>query len=117
MSCKDQYEKLVKKYGCEECSNRGNNGCGTAIFPGYEFYFNDDTTPAYWEQYEWFSCSMEEARKNREKEHYGVKAFELAIEVALGRAPSKGAQESAYGDIVRSAAAVAVALLERWEDA
>lgn len=111
------YESLVERYGCEECVSRGDNGCGTAFFPGYEFYFDDDGTPVQWEQYEWFSCGMAEARENRKKMRYGVKSFELAIEVALGKAPSNSARESAYGDIVRSAAAVAVAALERREDA
>lgn len=111
---KEMHEYLVKKYECNRCEELGNNGCGTALFPGgYEFWFDDNSEPCDYEyHYDQFSQCLKEAKRNqRAKEQYGASAFEIALKVALSKAPSSKAKEDSYGDIVRSAAAVAVAAL------
>lgn len=106
-SIEEFHERLKAFYGCSDCDEYGNNGCGCWRIGCFEFNGDD---------YERFDLKddcghrpdtviAKEIIGEKEK---GVHIFKAAIECALELAPNDEARANAYGDIVRSAAAVAV---------
>ena len=132
---RDAYREYVQTCGCENCVNRGDNGCGIVFFPDRSVFRVPDEEEGV-EGWEWtmpavtqeigFCCTTKEdverfkaedeqhkalAEKKREfKAKTGLAVFELAIETALEKAPNGAVCGEAYGSIVRSAAAIAVSV-------
>lgn len=54
-SVEDFHKRLMEEYGCEGCSELGNNGCGWGYIDGYYFetedYMEEVEHPEYWTCY------------------------------------------------------------------
>lgn len=114
------FHRLQEFYGCKDCDDYGDNGCGCWQIGGYEFndvevdkngdvvagnpekFFDDDWTC-------WTLAMKDYAKELKEQKRKGTLVFVAAIEKALELAPDEQSAKDSYGDIVRSAAAVAVA--------
>lgn len=101
----DFHKRLLEKYGCENCSEYGNNGCGNWEIGGYRF--NDDgVEPINADDWFWQCHRMHDSVCAA-----SMTAFQDALDIAISFAPCKSVAQDCYGDIVRSAAAVAVAAI------
>ena len=114
-SAKERYEDLVAAYGCNTCFERGNNGCGYAYLGVYEFEWGGEhdypvscrPNGAVWK------CLKRLYKEEIERIENRTAYFAEALKTALHFAP-QGCAKECYGDIVRSAAAVAVSNADPW---
>lgn len=114
MSPKDLLEVLQKKYGCSRCDNYGNNGCGCSFIDG--LYFGGDGDDECWidSAGHEFECNYYNQQEHDQMQLHelerqaadGTLVFVAAIKAALKLMPIN-CKPDVYGDIVRSAAAVA----------
>lgn len=104
------HERLKGYFGCATCDLYGENGCGCWRIGGYEFNYGIDDEDPSCEPIACWRCGrlerMKELEELRRSQENGTLVFEAALKVALRHAPN-GVAAQAYGDIVRSAAAVA----------
>lgn len=121
-SVHDFHERLIELHGCRSCSEFGNNGCGSWQLDGIQFFVGGDgDLDESVECINASTCSKAERKAQeiaqaindqRELEAYreqaknGTLVFSAAIKEALKLMPV-GWKTDCYGDIVRSAAAVA----------
>lgn len=113
------HKRLMRNYGCDHCSELGNNGCGVAFIDGYCFSpgmcepgesmesgYDDICTRRKFQMREHVEMRMLAVEENAERP---VKAahdeFQCYIAAALEYAPD-GMSPDVYGELVRSAAAV-----------
>ena len=115
------YKRLQSFYGCRYCEDYGDNGCGCWIVGGYEFNGAEEGPdgetivggPEGIFHDEW-GCAKREREQHYEElieqKKTGTLVFDAAIKKAIQLAPDEETVKASYGDIVRSAAAVSVAM-------
>ena len=114
MSPQDLLEALQKKYGCSRCDNYGNNGCGCSYIDGLCFGSDDNgkcwvDSAGHEFECDYYNQQEHDHMRLLELERQvtdGTLVFVAAIKAALELMPINCKSE-VYGDIVRSAAAVA----------
>ena len=111
------YNRLQCFFGCNACEDYGDNGCGCWQLGGYEWNSEEKDgmgEPEEWVNEEW-SCPNIERKIDYEQmcaqRKSATLVFSAAIKEALRLCPGEKAKSDSYGDIVRSAAAVAVAAI------
>ena len=114
-------QRLQSLYGCESCKEFGNNGCGDGWIGFYEWTggYEDENGIESWCKEkcpDWKCWRLEheiEFQSLKKQQEDSTLVFTTAISEALKLCPDEWRETPCYGDIVRSASAVAVAAMDK----